>query len=181
MVSRSSKNLLPMIRVDITPAAYDAIRSTQPGRGCVPVILQDSHVEATVLGPLKAAPRRLLDPFDTMRQPAAGIDGAPALAMVRAGASFDRPTIEVADILRRHGEAYLRDHVGHVGRTEQRAARIVDYPPDRCLHCRKPTIVGQKWVDVASGGALARFHQSCRTAWLAEQEVAARRALGMPE
>jgi hypothetical protein len=30
MVSRSSKNLLPMIRIAITPAAYDAIRSTLP-------------------------------------------------------------------------------------------------------------------------------------------------------
>jgi hypothetical protein len=40
--------------------------------------------------------------------------------MARAGASFRRPTIELADILRRHGGAYLRDHAGHVGRTERR-------------------------------------------------------------
>ena len=39
--------------------------------------------------------------------------------MARAGAALDRPTIEVADVLRRHGEAYRRDHVGHVGRTER--------------------------------------------------------------
>ena len=34
--------------------------------------------------------------------------------MARAGASVGRPTIELADILRGHGEAYLRDHAGHV-------------------------------------------------------------------
>jgi hypothetical protein len=45
--------------------------------------------------------------------------------MARAGASFGRPTIEVADILRRHGEAYLGDHVGHVGRTEQRVMSAI--------------------------------------------------------
>ena len=57
---------------------------------------------------------------------AARIGGRVALAMAGTGASFDRPTIEVADILRRHGEAYLRDHVGHVGRTEQCDVRFID-------------------------------------------------------
>jgi hypothetical protein len=40
--------------------------------------------------------------------------------MAGARASFSRPLVEVADILRHHGEAYLRDHAGHVGRTERR-------------------------------------------------------------
>jgi len=39
--------------------------------------------------------------------------------MTRAEASPDRPTIEVADIFSRHGEVYLREHAGHVGRTER--------------------------------------------------------------
>jgi hypothetical protein len=39
--------------------------------------------------------------------------------MARAGSSFDRPTIEVADILRCDGQAYLRNHAGHVRRTER--------------------------------------------------------------
>jgi hypothetical protein len=44
--------------------------------------------------------------------------------MVRAGASFNRQ-IEVADILRRHGGAYLRDHAGHLGRTERRVMSAI--------------------------------------------------------
>jgi hypothetical protein len=59
------------------------------------------------------------------------------------------------------------------------AARIVDYPRDRCLHCRRPIIAGQKWIDVASGDALARFHRPCHAAWLAEQETKARKAMGL--
>ena len=40
--------------------------------------------------------------------------------MARADSGGDRPAVEVADVLRRHGEAYLRDHVGHLGRVERR-------------------------------------------------------------
>jgi hypothetical protein len=63
MVNRSSKNLLPMIRIAITPAAYDAIRSILPqdaplcpaerqGEQCL------IHVEAAVLDRLTAMRRR---------------------------------------------------------------------------------------------------------------------------
>ena len=40
--------------------------------------------------------------------------------MAHAGSQGGQPVIEVADVLRRHGEAYLRDRAGHVGRTERR-------------------------------------------------------------
>jgi hypothetical protein len=60
------------------------------------------------------------------------------------------------------------------------ANQIIDWPPTSCLHCRKAIIPGQQWIDVASGEALARFHKDCHGEWLEQQEVAARRALGLP-
>jgi Putative transposase/Transposase zinc-binding domain len=33
---------------------------------------------------------------------------------------MERPAIELADVFRRHGDAYLRDHAGHLGRGERR-------------------------------------------------------------
>jgi hypothetical protein len=35
------------------------------------------------------------------------------------------------------------------------------------------------WIVVSNGEVTARFHQDCHGAWLAQQEVAARRALGL--
>ena len=33
---------------------------------------------------------------------------------------MERPALELADVFRRHGDAYLRDHAGHLGRSERR-------------------------------------------------------------
>jgi hypothetical protein len=55
--------------------------------------------------------------------------------------------------------------------------RLIDWPPTSCLHCRKPIVPGQLWTVVSNGEVTARFHQDCHSGWLAEQEVAARRAL----
>ena len=98
-----------------------------------------------------------------------------ALAMAGAGASFDRPTIEVADILRRHGEAYLRDHVGHVGRTEQRVMSAI-------TACRTAALGGH--VEACDDcGATRIAYNSCRNRhcpkcqgaaraqWLAERQA----------
>jgi hypothetical protein len=95
--------------------------------------------------------------------------------MARAGASFDRPTIEVADILRRHGEAYLRDHVGHVGRTEQRVMSAI-------TACRTAALGGH--VEACDDcGATRVAYNSCRNRhcpkcqgaareqWLAERQA----------
>jgi hypothetical protein len=59
------------------------------------------------------------------------------------------------------------------------ACRLIDWPPTSCLHCRKPIIVGQLWTVVSNGEVTARFHQDCHSEWLEQQEVAARRALGL--
>jgi hypothetical protein len=56
--------------------------------------------------------------------------------------------------------------------------RLIDWPRDNCLHCRKP-ITAHPWIDVRNGEAMARFHQSCHDSWRAEQERLARRALGL--
>jgi Putative transposase/Transposase zinc-binding domain len=74
--------------------------------------------------------------------------------MARAGASFRRPTIELADILRRHGVAYLRDHAGHVGRTERRVIRAI-------TACRTSALGGH--VEACDDcGATRIAYNSCR-------------------
>jgi hypothetical protein len=58
-------------------------------------------------------------------------------------------------------------------------SRLINYPPASCLLCRKPIIAGQDWQEVSNGEARARFHRICHAEWLAEQEAAARQALGL--
>ena len=57
--------------------------------------------------------------------------------------------------------------------------RLVDYPLAACLRCRTPIIAGQDWQEVSNGEARARFHRTCHAEWRAEQEAAARQALGL--
>jgi len=57
--------------------------------------------------------------------------------------------------------------------------RLMPWPPDTCLHCRRPFIAGQPWQETANGEARARFHSACHAEWRAEREAAARRALGL--
>ena len=86
--------------------------------------------------------------------------------MAGAGASFDRPTIEVADILRRHGETYLRDHVGHVGRTEQRVMSAI-------TACRTAALGGH--VEACDDcGATRIAYNSCRNRHCPKCQGAAR-------
>ena len=95
--------------------------------------------------------------------------------MARAGASFDRPIIEVADILPRHGEAYLRDHAGHVGRTERRVMSAI-------TACRTAALGGH--IEACDDcGATRIAYNSCRNRhcpkcqgaareqWLAERQA----------
>src|SRR5271168_4020985 len=74
--------------------------------------------------------------------------------MARAGTSFRRPAIEVADILRRHGEAYLRDHAGHVGRTERRVMGAI-------MACRTAALGGHLEA-CEDCGATRIAYNSCR-------------------
>jgi len=59
--------------------------------------------------------------------------------------------------------------------------RIVSYPLALCFRCRKPVVAGQDWREAWNGdtGTRARFHQGCHGEWRAEQEAAARQALGL--
>ena len=74
--------------------------------------------------------------------------------MPGARASFSRPPVEVADILRHHGEAYLRDHAGHVGRTERRIMSAI-------TACRTSALGGH--VEACDDcGATRIAYNSCR-------------------
>jgi hypothetical protein len=59
------------------------------------------------------------------------------------------------------------------------AAQIVNYPPDRCFCCRRPIVYGAKWVELVNDNERARFHFDCAPVWRAQQEAAARRAMGL--
>ena len=59
------------------------------------------------------------------------------------------------------------------------AAQIVNYPPDRCLGCRRPITYGAKWTELVNDNGRARFHFDCMPAWRDRQEALARRALGL--
>jgi hypothetical protein len=59
------------------------------------------------------------------------------------------------------------------------ASRIVTWAPDNCFHCRRPIVFGAKWTELVANNERARFHADCLPAWLAQQDVAARRALGL--
>ena len=61
------------------------------------------------------------------------------------------------------------------------AAQIVNYPPDRCLRCRRPIVYGAKWLELVNDNERARFHFDCAPVWRAQQEVAARQAMGLDQ
>jgi hypothetical protein len=90
------------------------------------------------------------------------------------------PPDEIVELIRAHKP----DIVAHL-QTERRrinrwiADKLIAWPQSHCLHCRLPVIVGQTWIDVTNGEARARFHQECHPKWLAQQEIAARRAIGL--
>ena len=57
--------------------------------------------------------------------------------------------------------------------------QIVDWPSSHCFGCRKPIVVGQKWLELVCDDNRARFHCDCEPVWRANQEVAARKAIGL--
>ena len=60
-------------------------------------------------------------------------------------------------------------------------SRIVSWAPTDCFGCRRKIGVGEPWLDVVGDPPeyRARFHKPCYDAWRAEQELAARKALGL--
>ena len=95
--------------------------------------------------------------------------------MSRAETDHGRPRIarrahgvglEVADILRRHGEAYLRDHAGHVGRTERRVIGAI-------TACRTAALGGH--VEACEDCGVSRIaYNSCRNRHCPKCQGAAR-------
>ena len=59
------------------------------------------------------------------------------------------------------------------------AWRIITWPPDNCLHSRRPIVFGAKWVELVNDDDRCRFHAECLPAWRLQQETAACRALGL--
>ena len=86
-----------------------------------------------------------------------------------------RPAIEIADILRRHGDAYRRLHAGHLGRVERRVMSAI-------VACRTEALGGHmeacddcSMTRVAYNSCRNRHCPKCqgrtRAAWLAAREA----------
>ena len=92
----------------------------------------------------------------------------------------DAPPNDLVDLIRSAKPQIVAVLQAERGRINHWIAdSLIDWPPESCLHCRKPIIVGQLWAVVSNGEVSARFHQNCHSEWLAQQEVAARRVLGL--
>jgi len=85
------------------------------------------------------------------------------------------PVLEVADIFRRHGEAYREAHAGHVGRTERRVMGAIEACRTARLggHVERCTECGL--VRIAYNSCRNRHCPKCqgpaRAAWLAERQA----------
>jgi hypothetical protein len=92
----------------------------------------------------------------------------------------DDPPVDLVSLIRSAKPeivAVLQAERGRINRWI--ANQLIDWPPTSCLHCRKPITVGQSWAVISNGEVTARFHEDCHSEWRAEQEVAARRAMGL--
>jgi hypothetical protein len=90
------------------------------------------------------------------------------------------PPEEVVELLKAHKPDLVAHLQAERGRINHWIAdQLTDWPPSHCLHCKKPTIVGQLWTTVSNSEVSARLHQGCHGAWLAQQEERARRAMGL--
>ena len=85
------------------------------------------------------------------------------------------PALEVADIFRRHGEAYRQAHAGHLGRTERRIMGAIEACRTARLggHVERCTDCGL--VRIAYNSCRNRHCPKCqgaaRAAWLAERQA----------
>ena len=95
--------------------------------------------------------------------------------MARADFRSNRPVIEIADVLRRHGDAYRHAHAGHLGRVERRVMSAI-------TACRTGALGGH--VEACDDCGMMRIaYNSCRNrhcpkcqgparaAWLAAREA----------
>jgi hypothetical protein len=85
------------------------------------------------------------------------------------------PALEVADILRRHGEAYRQAHAGHLGRTERRIMAAIEACRTARLggHVERCTECGL--IRIAYNSCRNRHCPKCqgaaRAAWLADRQA----------
>ncbi len=95
--------------------------------------------------------------------------------MTRSDTRSNRPAIEMADILRRHGDAYRRVHAGHLGRVERRVMSAI-------VACRTEALGGHMeacddcgTTRVAYNSCRNRHCPKCqgraRAAWLAARQA----------
>ncbi|WP_354063183.1 MULTISPECIES: IS91 family transposase [unclassified Bradyrhizobium] len=95
--------------------------------------------------------------------------------MIRPDSRANRPAIEIADILRRHGDTYRRVHAGHLGRVERRVMSAI-------VACRTEALGGHMeacddcgTTRVAYNSCRNRHCPKCqgpaRAAWLAAREA----------
>jgi len=95
--------------------------------------------------------------------------------MTRSDIRSNRPAIEIADILRRHGDAYRRVHAGHLGRVERRVMSAI-------VACRTEALGGHMQAcddcgttRVAYNSCRNRHCPKCqgraRAAWLAARQA----------
>lgn len=95
--------------------------------------------------------------------------------MTRPDTRSNRPAIEIADILRRHGDAYRRVHAGHLGRVERRVMSAI-------VACRTEALGGHMeacddcgTTRVAYNSCRNRHCPKCqgraRAAWLAARQA----------
>src|SRR5271156_50628 len=95
--------------------------------------------------------------------------------MIRPDSCSNRPAIEIADILRRHGDIYRRVHAGHLGRVERRVMSAI-------VACRTEALGGHMEAcddcgptRVAYNSCPNRHCPKCqgpaRAAWLAAREA----------
>ena len=95
--------------------------------------------------------------------------------MIRPDARSNRSAIEIADILRRHGDTYRRVHAGHLGRVERRVMSAI-------VACRTEALGGHMEACDDCGTTRVTYN-SCRNrhcpkcqgparaAWLAAREA----------
>jgi len=95
--------------------------------------------------------------------------------MIRPDSRSNRPAIEIADILRRHGDTYRRVHASHLGRVERRVMSAI-------VACRTEALGGHMeacddcgTTRIAYNSCRNRHCPKCqgpaRAAWLAAREA----------
>src|SRR3954466_10056086 len=83
--------------------------------------------------------------------------------------------LEVADIFRRHGEAYREAHAGHLGRTERRVMGAIEACRTAALGGHVERCVACGLIRIAYNSCRNRHCPKCqgstRAAWLAERQA----------